>query len=287
MSTSKSFIRTIHDRKSIRSYNPDPLPVELTKKLTKIIKTNFDSPFQGESRFVLVKIGEMEKRDRKKFGTYGFIHGANSFLIGIIKKGSAYDLEHLGYIFEKIILHAAQLGLGTCWLGGTFKRSKLMLYLDLKENEYIPAITPVGFPSLKKTKRSQIIRKIAKSEKRKRWQQIFSDGKGSTPLLLNKEYKYYTPLEMVRLSPSASNFQPWRVVKSESKNIFNFFIYREKPFFHKRFGFPDFQRIDLGIACSHFNLACQELELPGQWVFKDPKLTVPLNYEYLISWREN
>jgi hypothetical protein len=75
------------------------------------------------------------------------------------------------------------------------------------------------------------------------------------------------------------------VVKSDNESVFNFYICREKPFFHKRFSFPDFQRIDLGIATSHFDLACQEMGLPGKWVINDPKLDVPMNFHYLISWK--
>lgn len=286
MDTSKSIIQTIQKRKSIRSYDSTPISVEIIEKITDYVKKNLDSPFRGEARFELITLEGLHKKDKKRFGTYGFIHGTYSFLIAIIKKNTTYDLEHIGYVFEKIILYVTQLTLGTCWLGGTFKRGKLMAYLNLEKGEYIPAVTPIGIPSRKQNKRSQLIRRVARSEKRKIWSDIFFDGIGSVPLILSKQNKYFTPLEMVRLSPSASNHQPWRIVKSKQEPIFNFYICREKRFFQKRFSFPDFQRIDLGIACCHFDLACKELEIQGRWIIKDPNLDVPENYQYLISWEE-
>ncbi|MHA2346711.1 MAG: nitroreductase family protein [Candidatus Hodarchaeales archaeon] len=272
-------------RKSIRSFDPTPISLEIVDRINFFVETNTFSPFQGKTRFELIQLKRVEQRIKKKFGTYGFIQGANSFLVGIIKKNSTYDLEHIGFVFEKIILYITQLNLGTCWLGGTFKRGKLMAYLNLDEGEYIPAITPIGIPALIQNKRSQLIRKVARSDNRKIWSELFFDVNTLNPLILSKDNEYFIPLEMVRYSPSASNHQPWRVVKSDNESVFNFYICREKPFFHKRFSFPDFQRIDLGIATSHFDLACQEMGLPGKWVINNPELDVPMNFQYLISWK--
>ncbi len=285
MESSHSIIEIIQNRKSIRTYASTLLPVEIIDEVQKYIKNNPTSPFQGEARFKLIQLQGDKKKVKSKFGTYGFIHGASSYLIAIITKTSDYDLEHIGYVFEKIILFITSLGLGTCWLGGTFKRGKLMTYLKLEKGEYIPAITPIGNPKLKQSKRNQLIRKVAGSETRKIWSELFFNGRISNPLIVSKENKYFLPLEMVRLAPSASNHQPWRLVKSEKESRFNFYICREKPFYHKRFSFPDFQRIDLGIATCHFDLTCQELGLGGTWFVDNPELVVPNNYQYLISWK--
>lgn len=60
------------------------------------------------------------------------------------------SLEALGYSFESLILYATSLGLGTCWLGGTFDHSGFASAMDLKEGYLFPAISPIGHFSGKK-----------------------------------------------------------------------------------------------------------------------------------------
>jgi hypothetical protein len=45
------------------------------------------------------------------------------------------------------------------------------------------------------------------------------------------------------------------------------------------------QRLDMGIAMSHFQLTAEELGLPGRWEVQDPgtKTTDELT-EYTVSW---
>lgn len=47
----------------------------------------------------------------------------------------------------------------------------------------------------------------------------------------------------------------------------------------------DMQRIDMGIAMSHFELAAHELGLKGKWKFREPAIAKPDELtEYTISW---
>ncbi|WP_455465255.1 nitroreductase family protein, partial [Candidatus Hodarchaeum mangrovi] len=79
---------------------------------------------------------------RGKLGTYGFIQGAHTFLIGIMTQMD-FDHEHLGYTFENLILYSTYIGLGSCWLGGTFHRASFASIIHLLEDETIPAIAPI------------------------------------------------------------------------------------------------------------------------------------------------
>ncbi|MGB4438289.1 MAG: nitroreductase family protein [Sedimentibacter sp.] len=54
---------------------------------------------------------------------------------------------------------------------------------------------------------------------------------------------YGVPIEMVRLGPSASNKQPWRIIKD--KNSYHFYLCRTKGYGSVNF---DVQKNDLGIA---------------------------------------
>ena len=48
--------------------------------------------------------------------------------------------------------------------------------------------------------------------------------------------------------------------------------------------FPDFPRIDIGIAICHFDLSIQELGLDGKWNFQKPDRNYPEDMEYICSW---
>ena len=86
---------------------------------------------------------------------------------------------------------------------------------------------------------------------------------------------------MVRLAPSASNKQPWRIVKDGEK--FHFYLYHAKGF-AKTVGF-DMQKIDMGIAMCHFDLTLREEGIQGSFQKCKPSIenTEELN-EYIISW---
>jgi hypothetical protein len=57
-----------------------------------------------------------------------------------------------------------------------------------------------------------------------------------------------------------------------------------KPRSHKLFSWPDFQRIDLGIAISHFDLSVLQLGIIGEWRISKPDITIPDDMMYIISW---
>lgn len=86
---------------------------------------------------------------------------------------------------------------------------------------------------------------------------------------------------MTRLAPSASNKQPWRIVKSG--NDFHFFEYRT-PGHSVRFEY-DIQRIDMGIAACHFHLAAIEKDLRGEIkALPTPDIKPQENLIYAFSW---
>ena len=46
----------------------------------------------------------------------------------------------------------------------------------------------------------------------------------------------------------------------------------------------DMQRIDVGIAISHFHLAVEEKELAGHFERKAPDIAIPAGMTYIVSW---
>jgi hypothetical protein len=93
---------------------------------------------------------------------------------------------------------------------------------------------------------------------------------------------------MVRLGPSASNKQPWRIVRDG--RLWHFYLLRTPRYIanlgSKLGAIADIQRLDMGIAMCHFELTALEKGLGGQWVVNEPMLQAPEGKgRYVVSWR--
>jgi hypothetical protein len=272
-------IETIQKRTSCRAYKLDHLTESDQQKLQDFLAKNVETPFGNRVRFELIDLGEKEHDEIKTLGTYGFIKGAKTFIVGAVSEGN-FALEDFGYCMEKNILAATYLGLGTCWLGGTFNRSASASRINKRENEVIPAITPVGYPRDKKSIMDSTIRFFAKSSSRKGWEELFFDGDTSSCLTRKAAGKYELPLDCVRVGPSASNKQPWRIIKEKDMEVCHFYLSRTPGYAEK---YPvSLQDIDMGIAMCHFEVAIRQLNQRGHWkILQAPQQRF---LEYIMSW---
>jgi hypothetical protein len=237
---------TIKKRVSCRTYQRGPIKESDQQKLRDFFLTNLRGPFGTRVRFGLVDLAAQERDEIKTLGAYGFIKGASVFIVGAAEKGER-AMEDYGYCMEKNILLATHLGLGTCWLGGTFNRSASASKINKREDEVVPAITPVGYPKDRKSMMDSAVRFIVRSNSRKAWEELFFLGDTKNFLSRNVAGVYELPLECVRIGPSASNRQPWRVVKDPDRNVFHFYISRT-PGYAERYPDASLQDIDMGIA---------------------------------------
>ena len=177
----------IRKRISCRSYTDDLLSESHQRKLKDFLSQNVQTPFGNKVRFELINLAATEHEEIKTLATYGFIKGAKAFIVGAVTKGRL-AMEDFGYCMEKNILAATYLGLGTCWLGGTFDRSTSAAKINKKEDEVVPAITPVGYPKDRKSIMESTIRFFVKSNSRKAWEELFLRGIPG-PLLYEKSRK--------------------------------------------------------------------------------------------------
>ncbi len=285
MQFSKSVIEVIKERTSWRTFLNKVMDNNLRNDIEQILElSKIDSPFKtkgGNPRFQLISIPDFNLEENIKVGTYGFIKGAQEFITGAINVAE-YNLENYGYIFEAIILAATDLNLGTCWLGGTFSRSQFSKLIQLKSDERIPAVSPVGYPTTRRLK-EKFIRSIAKAKIRKPWEQIFFNGDFNSEIKQDDIGDYKTLLEMVRIGPSAGNKQPWRILKEKNQNTFHFYVkYSDDK---KVSSYNKFVRLDIGIAVCHFDLSAKELGMIGKWEFIEPNIERPKELKYTISWK--
>ena len=276
-----TIIETIQNRKSCRTYGHKPIEPEKLAELRQFLATNTKTPFGSNVRFLLLDFNDMEIGELKKLTTYGVIKGARQFMVGTAIKQSG-AMEDYGYCMEKNILKATSMGLGTCLLGGTFKRGGFAGNIHLGDSELLPVISPVGYAAEKRSVVDRMFRLVAGSDQRKPRHELFFLHEFDTGLDQEHSGSFDTPLECVRIAPSASNKQPWRIMKDRDQGAFHFYLKRT-PGYGNLVKNIKLQNIDMGIAMCHFELSARELGLKGDWHVSDPQIKSD-GMEYIVSW---
>jgi nitroreductase len=284
---SRPITEIIKQRYSCRSYIDKPISDNHRWMLESFLaSTCCQGPLGTHPRFGLTVATENDSSALRGLGTYGFIKNPTGFIVGVVGADEK-NLEDFGYLMECAILYATDLGLGTCWLGGSFTRSSFVERFPLARGETMPAVVAAGYP-LEGSRTTDQIRQRAGSDERLAWDNLFFDGKFDQPLSPEQTGAYAEALENVRIAPSASNKQPWRVIKDG--NIWHFYLQRTRgygapsPLF-KMMRLADLQRVDMGIAMCHFDLTARQLRIYGKWVFLEPSIArLDELCEYVVSW---
>jgi hypothetical protein len=281
----KPITEVIKQRFSCRAYQDKPITEEHQRLMREFLGSYHIGPLGTQSRFTLIAATESDRKSLKGLGTYGFIKNATGFIVGAIEMGQK-NLEDYGYLLEHTILHATDIGLGTCWLGGSFTKSSFAEKINVRSMELVPAVTAIGYIG-DGTIVSGLIRRRAGALQRLPWEQLFFDQKFGQAITAEEAGVYAVPLEMVRWAPSASNRQPWRVVRCG--NAWHFFLQRIKGYgkgslLYNVLRLADLQRVDMGIAMCHFELTANELGIKGVWMLDEPGIEKPQGAEYTVSW---
>lgn len=281
---------------------------------TQIVKftQNSNSFFGNTIKLKLIQKKELKKENFFTTGTYGMIKGVQTFLVGIMEKNSPHNWEDFGYCLENAVILATDLGINTCWIGGVFDRKTFGSILELQKNEIIPAVIALGQEAKKRVLRDKIVRWAAKGDQRKDPKDLFFWESISEPIqypagnkkkyILTESAEQINPeiadiLENIRLAPSASNKQPWRIIleqqilptsqksKNQIAHQFHFYLSRDK-YYRKLMPQVDLQRIDMGIALFHFEQSVYEKSLKPTPLDHNPGISnLPQNYEYIMSYK--
>ena len=160
----------------------------------------------------------------------GRITGCRKVAAVLIDPAEPMAHVHAGFIGEVFCLEAEQMGLGTCWVGGTY-RKKQITGLPLNGGETLLCVIAVGTPAAK-----------AGSEHRRKPLEHLTRGDISA-----WPQEYRGAAELVRIAPSAVNLQPWTMEAEENAFLISG---------------ADRSQTDLGIAMCHAELA---LTTPHRW----------------------
>ena len=227
-------IQAIEARISRRSYLEDPIPLEkLAVLLEEIDRINALGT-------LTVAFAPDAARAFQGGKSCGLFRGVRSLVIFKGEKNLPNLREKVGYYGEHLLLVATALGLGSCWVGGTFHRNDPSLLTE--EWEEIVCVSPVGCVPREETLKERLVRAaIHRGTKT-----VDQMTRASRPLTGEER----RAMELVQRAPSARNTQ--RVV----------FSFGEEGICASVPGDAPFDLVDLGIAKYHF-----EAGLPGrfQW----------------------
>ena len=248
-------------RKSVRTFDGRELSEVDLSKLRDYIST-ITNPWGITIQFVLL--------DAKEQGLSSpVICGEHLYIAGKVPKVKHCE-EAFGYSFEKMVLFAWSLGIGTTWIGGTMKRELFEKAAKTSEDELMPIVSPLGYPALEKSEVDQNLRATVHGDERLPATELFFEKTFGTPLG-SEDVKL---LEVVRFAPSAANMQPTRVVKDG--NAWHFYEKHRQGYVVK---VPwDVQKIDVGIAICHLMSI-----IGGKCQVANPGITVSEGMEYIAT----
>lgn len=159
------------------------------------------------------------------FGLLMKFENVQRFAAVIAADGAPQSAVNAGVSGEMLLLRAVELGLGGCWVSGTFKRGQTGV--ELKPGEKLLALIALGVPAQQPT--------LPLSRKRKNLAALCPEYEALCPAL--REVASY-----VRIAPSAMNLQPWHITMLSDKAV------------TVAVALPRL-RLDLGIALAHTVLA--------------------------------
>ena len=125
-------------RSSLREYQPAPLTPLQQAQLEKTVS-------QCNARAGLhIRLLCGRPEPFAAFKGDGRIRGAQNCLLFAGPAGDPNLEEKCGYCGEELILTAAAMGLGTCWVGGTYDRERCLCCLE--EGDELVCAAAVGRP---------------------------------------------------------------------------------------------------------------------------------------------
>jgi len=151
---------------------------------------------------------------------YGRFSGVRNYIALVGRKGSGLD-ERLGYYGEQVVLLAQTLGLNTCWVGLTYKKTPAALKME--KGETVRGVIAIGAGTTQGVQhRSKAFEAVTEGTDFPDW---FRQG-----------------VEAALLAPTAVNQQKFKFILKDG-------TVRAKA------GLGFFAKMDLGIVACHFEVA--------------------------------
>lgn len=231
----------IDARISCRAYTAEPLDQATLAELAELT-----ARLSEESGLRLVLVGPDDGGPELRLAARMFSGNVSSY-VTLIGPDDNASRERFGYVGEKLVLHATTLGLGTCWVAGTFDRNSVTV--PLEAGEVIHDVIPIGHMPAKQPFAQRAIR--AGLRKRDKRPEALYQG----PTTLAEAPSWVrSGIAAVIKGPSAVNQQPVVFVQDDAG------LRATLPTAKQEVAYTD-----LGIAKLHFELGAAAAGVQGMW----------------------
>ena len=231
----------IDARISCRAYTAEPLDQATLAELAELT-----ARLSEESGLRLVLVGPDDGGPELRLAARMFSGNVSSY-VALIGPDDNASRERFGYVGEKLVLHATALGLGTCWVAGTFDRDSVTV--PLQEGEIIHDVIPVGHMPA----RQPFAQRAIRAGLRKRDKKPAALYQGPTTLAEAPDW-VRSGIDAVIKGPSAVNQQPVVFVQDDAG------LRATLPTAKREVAYTD-----LGIAKLHFELGAAAAGVQGMW----------------------
>lgn len=236
-------MQAISERHSSRKYLDTPLEELNLQYLNGLIK-DFNKKFGLCMQLIL--------NDERAFQgftkSYGIFQGVEHYLALVGKTNDPFLLEKCGYYGERFVLEATRLGLGTCWVGGTF--SKKDCPVAVAADETFVCVIVIGNIADELSFREKFIHRV--THRKTKHLEDFYDSNVKLPDWFKKG------IEATKIAPSALNKQPVKFYYLKNETTCSVPKY------------DSHEAIDMGIAKLHFEIAANN----GKWEWGNEALYV-------------
>lgn len=202
---------------------------------------------------------------------------APHYIIVTSNKGNDY-LQNIGFAMEEVVLKLTTLGLATCWLDCDIKREDILEFVELsdldEEQNDTQAESEEKDEELEKLNLEHPYSIIAfgypeENEKLFRGHDDV-DRKRMNHVCRKLDKNLEKIVEALRLAPSMKNSQPW--ILYNNSNMIH--LYEEK----QKKNLKDTNKISMGIALRHFDIACNKFGLEVDYSKIDAKKRIAKEY---------
>ncbi len=141
-----ALLDVIGNRRSIRAYKNERIPKD---KLLKLLEAARLAPSAGNRqvwKFIVVDDEGVRQQLVKACNNQAFVSSASHVIAGVGDPAQKWHQVDLAIALEHIVLEAADLGLGTCWIGA-FSEDEVKKILKVPADKKVVALLTVGVPA--------------------------------------------------------------------------------------------------------------------------------------------
>lgn len=258
--------KLILNRKSVRDFKDTSIDAKYFEEIKDYIDSSKKLLPEVQVEMKMYDFKDCYEKINELAGYNGFLIQAPNYILILSDVKEGY-IENSGYIGERVVLKARDLGIDSCWI--TFKDSKsIKERLNILSDKEVTAIIALGYEDNSNNKNKRTSDRLGVEEI------VFMDEWGNNASVTELEERYLLDaFSWARMAPSSLNRQPWRFIIDGGKVIL---AVKTEDFSSDYEG-----SIDTGIAMLYFSLIIDTTMFDLKWQVGslDKDYKIPTDYK--------